>query len=372
MKRLLLAAAVAVAALLADSAARAQTTDSVRYIDRTTGKEDTAKGTIESESAAKVVVKQGQRGKTIPAADVVDVSYDKSINPGARTFYRQAAIHEAKLDDPKLDPETRGREFRSALKNYQEALPEVKEPAIQRHLQFGIARLLYRQSENDPEQVAPAIAELQKFLKAYGDGWQLLPAVRFLGQLQESQGDEAGAEKTYDTLASKADVAQATRNECDLLVARLLLRRKKTAEAEARLKKLAGSLKPDDPETNKVEVYLAQCAVAAGKLDDAEGKLQKMLAGGLDGAAKGLVYNALGDIARQRGKAEDAFWDYLWVDVIYNQDKHEQAKALYYLSKLFMDVKNDPARAQQCRQRLLEKEFLGMEYQKLAAREKGE
>jgi tetratricopeptide (TPR) repeat protein len=373
MKRLLLAVTLAgCAGLLTCSATRAQTPDSVRYLDRTTGKEDTVKGTIESETAAQVVVKQGARPRTIPAGDVIDVLYDKSIGAGNRLTYRKATNHEGKLDDPKLDPETRRKEFETALAAYRELLPDVKDPAIARHVQFSIARLLVRQAENDPDQVGPAVAELQKFLKDYGDGWQLLQAVKFLGQLQESQGDYAGAEKTYDTLAAKTEVAVVTRTECDLLVARLLIRRKKTDDAEARLKKLARSLKPGDPEGNKVQVYLAQCAVAAGKLDEAESKLKEMLAGTLDGSAKGLVYNALGDIARQRGKAEDAFWDYLWVDVVYNQDRHEQAKALYYLSKLFADVKNDPARAQQCRQRLLDKEFLGMEYQKLAAREKGE
>jgi tetratricopeptide (TPR) repeat protein len=372
MKRLLLAVTLAGVGLLAASAARAQTPDSVRYLDRTTGKEDTAKGTIESETAAQVVVKQGARSKAIPAGDVIDVLYDKSIGAGARLTYRKATNHESKLDDPKLDPETRKKEFATALDAYRELLPEVKEPNIQRHVQFSIARLLVRQSETEPEQIGPAITELQKFLKDYGDGWQLLQAVKYLGQLQEGQGDYAGAEKTYDTLASKSEVAPRTRQECDLLVARLLLRRKKTDEAETRLKKLARTLKPGDPEGNKVQVYLAQCQVAAGKPDEAEGKLKEMLSGNLDGATRGMVYNALGDIARQRGKPEDAFWDYLWVDVVYNQDRHEQAKALYYLSKLFVDVKNDPARAQQCRQRLLEKDFLGMEYQKLATREKGE
>ena len=58
------------------------------------------------------------------------------------------------------------------------------------------------------------------------------------------------------------------------------------------------------------------------------------------------------------------------MDVVYNEDKHEHAKALYYLSKLFVEVKNDPVRAQECRDRLLGKEFLGQEFQMLAAKEK--
>jgi hypothetical protein len=86
---------------------------------------------------------------------------------------------------------------------------------------------------------------------------------------------------------------------------------------------------------------------------------------------KALAANTLGDYYRETGKQEDAFWQYLWVDIVYNQDKHEQAKALYHLSKLFDHVKGDAARAVACRERLLkDKEFSGLEYQKLAAKEK--
>jgi hypothetical protein len=360
------------AALLAGAAARAQTSDSIRYRDRATSREENVKCTIESETPAQVVIRQGARPKPIPAADVIDVTYDKSVGARNLITYRKATNHERDLDRPNLDAATRRKDFDEALAAYRELLPEVTDAAARRHVQFCIARLLVRRAEDDPEQAAPAVAELKTFLKDYGDGWQLTQAVTLLGQLQEARGDYAGAQKTYEALAARTEVARETREECELLVARMLLRTHKPEEAEARLHKLARALGPKDPALNKVQVYLAQCQVATGKVDAAEGKLREMLAGNLDGAARGMVYNALGDVASKRGKPEEAFWDYLWVDVVYNQDRHEQAKALYHLSKLFVEVKNDPARAQECRQRLLGKDFLGMEYQKLAAREKPE
>ncbi|HJT77803.1 MAG TPA: hypothetical protein VJ739_11440, partial [Gemmataceae bacterium] len=171
--------------------------------------------------------------------------------------------------------------------------------------------------------------------------------------------------------AGKLEAAQKKLQE--LLEARLLIHTGKAAEAAAKLEQMARGLSASDPEAAKVQVYLAQCQVAAGKLEAAQKKLQELLAGNLDPADRGLVYNALGDVCRESKQPEEAFWDYLWVDVVYNQDKQEQAKALYWLSKLFVEVKNDPARAQECRKRLLEgKDFLGMEYQKRAARDKGE
>jgi hypothetical protein len=371
MKRLLVAVALAACtALAAGPAAWGQTSDSIRYYDRATKKEVTAKCVLESETPARVTLREGVRQKKVPAAEVLDVTYDKSVGPGSLVTYRRATNHEHDADNPKLDAAARRRELDTALAAYRELLGEVQNPAALRHVAFSMARLLVRESEDDPAQVGPAIAALERFVKEHGDGWQLTQAVRLLGQLQAGKGDFAAAQKTYEALAARDDVAPETRQECELLGAGLLLRMEKPAEAEGRLRKLAAALAPTDPAAGKVQVYLAQCDVAAGKLEAAEAKLKALLVGGLDSSARGLVYNALGDVARRRDRPEDAFWDYLWVDVVYNQDKHEQAKALYYLTKLFVQVKNDPARAEQCRQRLLDKEFLGMEYQKLAAKEK--
>jgi TolA-binding protein len=359
---------------LAAPLARAQTSDSIRYADRKTGKEETAKGVIESETPAGVTFHQGSATRTIPALDVIDVLYERSIGAGNLIDYRKAQRDEDKMLQPTLDADSRKKAFQDALATYRDLAKQSKESkAATRHMYYCSARLLARRSEDDPEQADAAIAELQKFLAEHGDGWQVVQASRLLGQLQESKGDLAGAQKTYEQLAARGDVPKETREEADLFVARMLIRSNKPAEAQAKLEKIARALPATSPEAPKVQVYLAQCEVATGKADAAEAKLKGMLNADLDGAVKGLVYNALGDVARQKGKAEDAFWDYLWVDVVYNQDKHEQAKALYYLSKLFVDVKNDPARAQQCRKRLLEdKDFLGQDYQKLAAKEKSE
>jgi hypothetical protein len=365
---------VVAALVLAAPLARAQTSDSIRYTDRKTGKDETVKCVIEGETPANITFRQGSTTKTVPALDVLDVLYEKSVGAGNLITYRKAQREEEKMQQPTLDADTRKKSFQEALAAYRELAEGSKESkAATRHMHYCVARLLARRSEDDPEQADAAVTQLKKFLAEHGDGWQVVQASRLLGQLQESRGDLAGAQKTYEQLAARDDVPKETRQEADLFVARMLIRGNKAAEAEAKLRKLAQALPPTSPEAPKVQVYLAQCEVATGKLDAAETKLKGMLAGDLEDGVKGLVYNALGDVARQRGKAEDAFWDYLWVDVVYNQDKHEQAKALYYLSKLFADVKNDPARAQQCRKRLLEgKDFLGLDYQKLAAKEKSE
>ena len=77
------------------------------------------------------------------------------------------------------------------------------------------------------------------------------------------------------------------------------------------------------------------------------------------------------DYYRAQGQPDKAFWEYLWVEVHYNQDREEVSKALYYLSKLFAAVRKDPVRAKECLERLSdEKQFGGLEYHRKALAEK--
>ena len=87
-----------------------------------------------------------------------------------------------------------------------------------------------------------------------------------------------------------------------------------------------------------------------------------------DKSLKAAAYNALGVTLYDAGQPKEARWDFLWVDVEYNQDKAEHAKALYYLAKIFEDL-GESERAQECRQTLLNsRDFMGLEFQRLAQR----
>ena len=80
-------------------------------------------------------------------------------------------------------------------------------------------------------------------------------------------------------------------------------------------------------------------------------------------------YNTLGFCHAQAKRSKDAVWDYLWVDVIYDQNRQEHARALYHLAKLFAERKDDK-KAQQFKVKLLDKQFAGIEYQKMITSEK--
>jgi lipopolysaccharide biosynthesis regulator YciM len=107
----------------------------------------------------------------------------------------------------------------------------------------------------------------------------------------------------------------------------------------------------DDPQAVRVQIYLAHCLGASGKLPEAVTQLEGLIAKTPEKDLKALAYNALGDCYRSNGRNKDALWPYLWVDVIYHHDKEEHLRAMEQLAKIF-DEQGDKARAKQYRDRL--------------------
>jgi len=80
-------------------------------------------------------------------------------------------------------------------------------------------------------------------------------------------------------------------------------------------------------------------------------KLQAAIDAAKDPVAKGVGYAALGELHLANGQPRDAMWAYLWVDVVYNQERDDQVLAVALLAQLF-DLMGDKDRAEQFREKL--------------------
>jgi hypothetical protein len=348
----LLLIATALSLALGMSVARAQ--DEIRYADRTTHKDVTAAGTIQDESPSRIVYKPGAGSgtKEIPALDVIDVTYE--LAGTLKQAYRRALADDKRTTDPSAKDEDRQKGMSEALKEYQDLLPNLggeKLKAIRRQVQYKIARLLARQADDDPGQVDAAIEALQRFKKDYADGWQISTAARLLAHLQLLKGETDGAQKTYQELAAIPGIPPEVRDECELQAADALILGKKIPEAEAKLQDLLKSSGADSTQQSRIRIYLALCQGASGKVVEATTQLEAIIAQTNDNSLKAVAYNALGDCYRLANRQKEALWPYLWVDVIYHQDRQEHIKAMGQLARLFDDL-GDKAKAKQYRDRL--------------------
>lgn len=344
----------------------------ITYFHRQKKKEDKIKGTIIEETPGQVAYRLSGRTEKVPATDILEIEYTPA-KALVKQDYRRAQRHEDEVEKTTTPAELK-KAVAQAIESYQNLLPQMGESRFaQRHIAYKIAKLTARLAEDDPSQRDAAISALTKFLQEHGNGWQVATASKALAQLQLDKGDLSGAQKTFESLAAKSDLPKQTRQEYQLLSVRALLRSGKYDEAQKGLKSIQALLLPEDQLMNaRVSIYLAGCQGMLGQLPPAEKTLQAVLESDADPTLKALACNTLGDCYLKASRAEDAFWRFLMVDTLYNQDPEEQARALYHLAKLFDKVKNNSARAQECRERLTkEKQFAGFEYRRLALKEKG-
>src|SRR5262249_36824907 len=137
-------------------------------------------------------------------------------------------------------------------------------------------------------------------------------------------------------------------------------------DAEKKLAELVKTMSSGDEQRPYVQAYLAEAKIQQNKTEGVAKELEGIIKGTSDGRLRGLAYNLLGDLYRGTGKTEDALGAYLRVDALYNDDPDEHAKALYYLSELYRKrQKPDPARAEDCVERLREPRFASSPYQKM-------
>jgi hypothetical protein len=333
------------------------------------GQEKPIKGAIKSESSKGIVLATGAKDP-IPAEKIIDVSYELPELATVRiSIYRPAQKAEKASLDPAAKESDRKAALADALKKYEETAAKLTgadatTKSAKRHLEYKVAMLRLRQVQEEGAVPESAMIKLKDFKTKHANSWQILRVLEGLGRLQMSQRDFKGAEETFKELAER-DLTAEAKLDAQILGVQAQIQDGRHGEA---LKTLQGLQSSDTALSARIKVAQAQCLVAMKQPDksqEATKLLRQLLKESTDKEVKAAAHNAMGMMLFDKGDYKEARWEFLWVDVVYNQDKDEHAKALYYLWKTF-DNLNDAVRAQECRETLLSPQFAGLEYQRLA------
>ena len=368
MKRLLAIGCLAWAvSLTGNLPARAQ--DSVTYYNRAQKKEATVSGSIIVETPGKIVVRPTSgtaKEVEIPVMDIREVIYN--LAPVLKNDYRIAVNREGGAEkDTKANQ--RKQHLAEALAKYQDLLSKEAGEGAKRHFEFKIAKILAQQAEDDPAQADAALLKLKKFKADHPNAWQISACTDLLARLLIEKKDWEGAQRAYQDLEKTPNLPPELRQEANLKVAQVLVKAKKYPEAEQRLLEASKTVPATGPERVRLQMALAECQAASGKADEAVKQLDAVLPQISDPELKAQAYNSLGDCQEKAQRPKDALYAYLWVDVVYYQNRQEHAKAVYHLAKLFKEIKDDK-RAEEYRNKLLKSpQFAGLEYQKMLMNE---
>jgi hypothetical protein len=339
--------------LAAPSRGQSGAADKVTYHDRAADGKLVTTSAVTKESPAGVQLIIGDKVKTVVSpADMV------RLDPGAVKGVPLGDVLAARALENGPDPAKPRAAFAELLKK---AGP-TPDAAARRYLAFREAywagQVANQKTGAAFKAEAPKAAEK---LAAVGQlarkSWEVWPALRSAARLYLELGDYAKAATALSELASVTGLPADLRYEAKLAAAEAQIRAGQGLSAEGLLNQLGAdkSFPASGPLRERLTVL-----TAAAKLPRGEGEkptaaqlaaLEKAVNAAKDPTAKAVGYNFLGDGKRAVGRTRDAMWDYLWVDVVYNQDKDEHLLADQQLVALFERM-NDKDRAEQFRDKL--------------------
>ncbi|NNJ27280.1 hypothetical protein LzC2_33820 [Planctomycetes bacterium LzC2] len=277
------------------------------------------RGSITSASRAELTIKPpADPAETVPAAEIVEVSWD---------------------GEPATMGRTRGREARGgledALTGFREALPEMASigPLAKADGEFLVARVLGKMALNDPARRAEASSALEQFVKDNPDHFRTDAALRLLAEVQAAAGDVDEAAATveqlkqspspeYQTAAAVAEGELALkRGDADAALAAfdaVLQNAEGRAAAEAKIGRAAA--------LGRLNKHPEALTVLDGVLSEAAAN---------DAALRASAHVRRGESLQATGETKPAILEYLKVDVLYPGASAAHAESLYHLSRLW-------------------------------------
>lgn len=281
------------------------------------------RGTVQSESAAEVVVKLGANTTSVPSDQILSIRYDGQ--PAT------IALAESSESGGQLD---------KAADLYKKAAGEASgKPFVEQMAKFKQAELTAALALADPGRVNEATGLLEGYIKAYPNSRHTGPALESLARIQLQKGDTAQVEKTIASLSKMPQGA----DRAGVLRARVLARGGDHEKAIAELDKLIKSSPAGSTRQREARLAKAESLAGLKKYREAEADVRAVIkeSPAEDIAAQSAAYNTLGDCLHSAGRPKDALMAYLHTDILYGKDKEQHPRALAEIVKLWRELKRD-------------------------------
>ena len=230
----------------------------------------------------------------------------------------------------------KARDGYDAMKKAAKAPPEKTSRFLEFKLAYASARAAdeAKDVEGWTPRAEEALGRLDSFLAGTPGGWEAWAAAQTAASLQVELGKFAEMGSMWGRMAK--DAPGDLKNEALLNEIDAKLRAKRFDEVKGLADKQFAAVAPG-PMKQKLAIY--QIAGAKGQIAAAEGVslIEAEIAKTQDASIRATGYSVIGELHLAAEKPRDAMWAYLWVEVVYNQDKDDVLTALVRLAKVFAD-----------------------------------
>ncbi|MFO0946313.1 MAG: tetratricopeptide repeat protein [Planctomycetota bacterium] len=333
---------VMVLAAVLTSSVRAD--DQVEYLDDA-GKRVTARGNIREETPRELAIQTNTDRVAIPIYRIQSVKYDGQPPEliTVRAKERQGRFDEAMAEYTQIGTDL-GKEDAD------------KARFLLADIAFGVFRCLAESAILDPAKADQALAWHAKHGSKFTDSRQYFEMRELLGRVHLTKKDYEAAAKEFAAL--KEVDWPGYQEKATKYAGIAALRQGNLVDAAANFDKVIEGTAKDPVATeqrHEAKVYKGEVLVAEGKGADAEVMLREALKEIPEESVsiRAQAHNALGDAIRQaKNNDKLAMLDgYMWVNVLYDRDPEQLARALYNLSGIFRAI-GQGERAEQMASRL--------------------
>ena len=336
--------AIGIVALIATAQPNAGLPDKVFAFDKKTGKVVSVEGTFKESPSGIVVSVGGKEKARFTSAEIVKIELG---------------------DLPGLNADDKGnlfnleneKDFEKASRGYG-ILAKKSQPneRLNRTMEFRELMALVKATEAKDESgfksSVPAIADrLATFARANGKSWEVWPATMSAARLLAGLGQHDKAAGLLASLANTPDLGAELKVEAKLAEVDCLLRSANPAAGRNAVESL--SKEKDVPTAGsareRLSLYDLWAKAPTPRTDESMAKLQASIDAAKSPIARAIGFNIRGELYLAGGSPRDAMWEFLNVEVVYNQDKDEVTKAMRRLVEVFEAV-GDKDRADQYRE----------------------
>lgn len=239
-----------------------------------------------------------------------------------------------------LDGRETGKDYAKAKPDYEALLRTgLRQPTkryVETRLNLLRARLLEEADDQTRAADGPPLAkDLKDYLLAYPKGWEIWPIGRALARLQADEGRYGEVAQTWGQLAKNDGLAKELRDEAAMKELDAIIRDGKFPAAASRAADVARSGVSSEGFKDRLAIY--QAASKGGSTDPTAAikEIEAVIARTKDPLARAAGYSMIGELNLAANKLRDAMWAYLWVEVVFNQDRDEVMNAMSRLVKIF-------------------------------------
>lgn len=245
---------------------------------------------------------------------------------------------------------------RATYVNLQKQTPNAADKT-RRFLEYKLATVAARVADEAREEdgwdakAREAVGLLERYFASYPNGWELWGVGRTLARIQGEVGKYPDAAATWSKLAKNAETPADLKLEAQMQEIDAAIRGGRYPDAAGKAAELAKTA-PAGAAKDRVSIYRA-AADALSKSAPLEGvaPVEKAIADSKDAAVRATGYGMLGELFLAAGKPRDAMWAFLWVEVVYTQDRDEVLKAVSRLATVFQ-LQGDEERVRAYREKL--------------------